>query len=252
MFRILISLVLLALGSAIARADEPLTVFAAASMREAMEGIGSAFEEDTGTAVIFSFAGTGTLARQVEAGAPADVFVSADIAWMDYVSVRGSVREETVTDIAGNALVMIGAAGSPALNLTDEAIAARLSGERMAIADPETVPAGRYGKTALEHLGLWASLKGRLALMENVRVALASVARGDTPIGLVYATDAAIEPGVAVVAAMPEESYPPIVYPAALTTVSSHEKAQPFLNYLSGPRAKEILQSFGFVTDNGR
>jgi len=232
-------------------AAEPLTVFAAASMRDAMERIGESFEKQTGTPVVFSFAGTGTIARQIEAGAPADVFVSADTAWMDYVKERDAVRPETIRIVAGNALVVIGPEGGPELELSKMAVSNRLSGERLAMADPDTVPAGHYGKAALEHLDLWQTVEGNLALMENVRVALASVARGDTPLGLVYATDAAIEPRVTVVARFSRESYPQIVYPAAVTFVSEHPRADAFLIYLSGQEAKEILRSLGFVTDNG-
>ncbi|MBN9673052.1 molybdate ABC transporter substrate-binding protein [Roseibium aggregatum] len=249
--RLLVSLVLFAAMLLPVPAAEPLTVFAAASMRDAMERIGTSFEKETGTPVVFSFAGTGTIARQVEAGAPADVFVSADTAWMEYVTERDAVRPETIRVIAGNGLVLVGPKGSPELELSRVAIAARLSGQRLAMADPETVPAGRYGKAALEHLQLWRSVEGNLALMENVRVALATVARGDTPLGLVYATDAAIEPEVTVVARFPKESYPEIAYPAAVTTVSGNPQAEAFVAFLNGLEAKEILRSFGFVTDNG-
>ncbi|TYC54177.1 molybdate ABC transporter substrate-binding protein [Rhodobacterales bacterium] len=235
-----------------ARAETPLTVFAAASLRDAMEKIGAAFQEKTGTPVVFSFAGTGTIARQIEAGAPADIFVSADIAWMDYVDTRGAILAASKRNIAGNTLVMVGPHGSAPLDLSEAALAARLNGARLAIADPETVPAGRYGKSALGYLGLWHSVEASLAQMDNVRIALASVARGDTPLGLVYATDATIEPDVSVVATLPGESYAPIVYPAAITSVSEHPQAQAFMEYLEEPEAKEILQSFGFVTDNGQ
>ncbi|MES0884676.1 molybdate ABC transporter substrate-binding protein [Roseibium sp. SCP14] len=232
-----------------AAAQAPLTVFAAASMREAMERVGTAFEEETGNKVIFSFAGTGTLARQVEAGAPADLFVSADVDWMDYVVERDAVRANTVRPIASNTLVLIGAADGPKVRLDAGELEIALNEGRMAIADPDTVPAGRYGKAALENLGLWQAVETRLAPMENVRIVLASVARGDTPLGLVYQTDAVIEPAVATLADFPASAHPKIEYLAALTVDGSHPAAEPFLDFLQQPRAREILHSLGFLTD---
>ncbi|MHA7775500.1 molybdate ABC transporter substrate-binding protein [Roseibium sp. M-1] len=232
------------------RAGEPLTVFAAASLREAMEQAGAAFEKETGGEVVFSFAGTGALARQVEAGAPADVFVSADAVWMDYVLEKDAVQPDSVRDIATNAIVLIGPKDSAPLELSAETLATRLGGNRLAMADPETVPAGRYGKSALETMGLWQAVSGSLAPMENVRIALASVARGDTPLGLVYKTDAAVEPGVAVLFEFPETSHPPIRYLGALTTARNHPDAEAFLEFLTGPASRDILHSLGFVTDN--
>ncbi|MEP4766546.1 MAG: molybdate ABC transporter substrate-binding protein [Roseibium sp.] len=251
MFRIFAAFLFCLTAISSALADKPLTVFAASSVSEAMEKIGQDFEEETGTKVIFSFAGTGTLARQVEAGAPADIFVAADAEWMDYLVENGAVRSGTVTMIASNALVLIGPKDAPPIDLTSDALLAALDGARLAIADPETVPAGRYGKAALEHLKLWSDVETRLAPMENVRVALASVARGDTPLGLVYATDAAIEPNVSVVAEIPTDSHPKIEYPAALTDVSSHPQSDAFLTYLTGTKAQNILRSLGFVADKG-
>ncbi|MEM8700736.1 MAG: molybdate ABC transporter substrate-binding protein [Pseudomonadota bacterium] len=232
-----------------AAAASELTVFAAASLREAMERIASGYEQKTGTRLVFSFAGTGALARQVEAGAPADLFVSADADWMDYVVANGGVDPESVRQIASNRLVLAGSKGSVEIGLNAAEIAAFLDGQRMAMADPETVPAGRYGKAALEHLGLWQTVSGQLAPMENVRIALASVSRGDTPLGLVYRTDAEIEPDVAVVATFPDTSHPEIRYLAAVTEVSGNPAAEAFLDFLTGPDAQEILQSLGFVTD---
>jgi len=249
--RVLLVLVLVLTALLPARAAEPLTVFAAASLREAMEQAGAAFEKESGARVVFSFAGTGTLARQVEAGAPADIFVSADAAWMDYVLETESVRPESVRDIASNAIVLIGPKGSAPLgDLSAQTLMERLGGNRLAMADPETVPAGRYGKAALENLGLWHAVSGSLAPMENVRIALTSVARGDTPLGLVYKTDAAVEPGVDTLFEFPEGSHPPIRYLAALTAARTHPDASAFLEFLSGPISRDILHSLGFVTDN--
>jgi molybdate transport system substrate-binding protein len=249
LFAVLLSLAMLHGPS---QAAQTLTVFAAASLREALEGIGETFEAQTGTSPVFSFAGTGTLARQVEAGAPADVFVSADAAWMDYVRDAGAVRTETILEFASNALVLVGPAGSAPLEPEAAAFEARLAGHRLAMADPDTVPAGRYGKATLESAGLWTAASGALAPMENVRVALGAVARGDTPLGLVYRTDALVEPGVAVLYTFPPDSHPRIRYLAALTGSASHPEAAAFLAFLAGPEAREILRSFGFVADNGK
>ncbi|GAB4512213.1 MAG: molybdate ABC transporter substrate-binding protein [Roseibium sp.] len=249
--RVAAVLLSLAAGPGSAQAEPPLTVFAAASLREALEQIGDAFEAQAGTAPVFSFAGTGTLARQVEAGAPADVFVSADAAWMDYVREAGAVRADTVLEFASNALVLIGPAGSAALAPEADALAARLAGHRLAMADPDTVPAGRYGRAALESTGLWQAVSDALAPMENVRVALGAVARGDTPLGVVYRTDAMVEPGVEILYTFAPDSHPRIRYLAALTASASHPEAAAFLAFLAGAEAREILRSLGFVADNG-
>lgn len=249
LLRTLATILFFAVNVLPASAQSPVTIFAAASMREAMEQIGTAFEKETGIEVVFSFAGTGTLARQVEAGAPADLFVSADADWMDYAVERDAVKAETVREIASNTLVLIGASESETIDLEAASLENALAGGRLAIADPDTVPAGRYGRAALEHLGLWQEVAGHLAPMENVRIVLASVARGDTPLGLVYQTDAAIEPSVAVVAGFPENAHPKIRYLAAITADGTHPAAQAFLDFLQQPQARDILHSLGFLTD---
>ncbi|MEJ8475035.1 molybdate ABC transporter substrate-binding protein [Roseibium algae] len=228
-----------------ANASEKITVFAAASLTDALSEIGKVFQQGTGTEVVFSFAGTGTLARQVEAGAPADIFVSADEAWMIYVQEKGAVNAATMRIIAGNDLVLIGSAEAAPLSLTAKAIAGRLGDGRLVMADPETVPAGRYAKAALEATGLWATVSGHLAPMDNVRVVLASVARGDAPLGIVYGSDAKVEPKVAVLAEFPEETHPKIRYPAAETVIASIQAAA-FMEFLTGPKAQAIFRSKGF------
>lgn len=229
-----------------AYAAERLTVFAAASMTDALERIGAAYAEETGTEVVFSFAGTGILARQIEAGAPADVFVSADEDWMAHVVSAEVVKPDSVRTIAANRLVLVGPSGSEPLSLSALEVSERLGGDRLAMADPETVPAGRYGKAALQAAGIWDAVSGMLAPMDNVRIALASVARGDTPLGLVYASDAHVEPGVTVLAEIPPDSHPPIVYPAALTS-EADDGAGDFLAFLVGPKAQSILTDSGFA-----
>lgn len=227
-------------------ANEGITVFAASSLTTAMDEIGATFTRDTGTKVVFSFAGTGTLARQIEAGAPADVFVSADETWMTYVVESGAIRAGTVRPVAGNTLVLVGPSGESSLLLSAESVADRLGENRLAIADTETVPAGRYAKAALRATGLWPAVADQLAPMDNVRVALASVARGDTPLGVVYGSDAHVEPKVQVVAVFPADSHPEIVYPAAMTTDGS-DLGQAFLEFLTGPSAQAILTASGFA-----
>ncbi|WP_417678133.1 molybdate ABC transporter substrate-binding protein [Roseibium sp.] len=227
-----------------------ITVFAAASMTDALKRIGTAYTDKTGTEVVFSLAGTGALARQIEAGAPADVFISADEAWMDYVNTAGAVKPESIRPIAANSLVLVGTADAEPLALEPKALAGRLDGNRLAIADTETVPAGRYGKAALQATGLWDTVADRLAPMDNVRVALASVARGDTPLGVVYGSDAHIEPKVNVLAVFPADSHPAIVYPAAATKGAS-DAARGFLDFLTGPDAQAIFTDSGFTGVGG-
>lgn len=241
-------LALACLAAPSARAAEKLTVFAAASLKNALEAAGAAFTEETGVAVVFSFAGTSVIARQIEAGAPADVFVSADVDWMDHVTRAGAVDAASVRTVAANTLVVVAPRERDApLDLAaPRSLLARLGDGRLAIADPETVPAGRYGKAALEALKLWAAVEGRLAPMENVRVALAAVARGEAPLGIVYASDAAVEPDVAVVARFPENTHPPIVYPAALTKSASPDALR-FLDFLRGAAAAEAFAAAGLA-----
>ncbi|WP_417667932.1 molybdate ABC transporter substrate-binding protein [Roseibium sp.] len=237
--------IVLALASGGARAEDKLTVYAAASMSDALTEVGKAFELESGTKVVFSFAGTGTLARQIEAGAPADVFVSADEAWMAYVTERGGVKPDTVSIIARNSLVLVGPVDADPLSLTAEDLSARLGADRLAMADPDTVPAGRYGKAALKETGLWQTVSGQLAPMDNVRVALASVARGDTPLGIVYGSDALIEAKVKVLVEFPDNSHPEIRYPAGLVA-GRGEKGSEFLNFLTGDKAQAIFLRYGF------
>ncbi|MBD8891470.1 molybdate ABC transporter substrate-binding protein [Roseibium litorale] len=244
--KFLLSLSLSFCLSAPVLAAEKVTVFAAASLTDAMTAIGKDYEEATGIEAVFSFAGSGTLARQVEAGAPADVFISADEAWMNYAVEKQAVDPGSVQVIAENELVLVGPKGVDKLELTADALTARLSGGRLAIADPDTVPAGRYGKQSLEGTGLWDSVSGKLAPMENVRVALASVARGDTPLGIVYASDAHVEPKVEVLAVFPRESHTPIRYPAALT-VGASEGTADFLDFLSSETARKRLEEAGLT-----
>lgn len=221
-------------------------VMGAASLTDALQSAGEAFEKETGSTLTFSFAGSAVIARQVAQGAPAGVVALADAAWMDYLVTQSAVEEGTVVLLASNELVLVTPAGDAApLALTPEAIAARLGAGRFAIAEPETIPAGRYGKQALETLGLWSKVSARLAPMEHVRVALASIARGEVPLGLVYATDAQVEPRVAVVARIPATAHKPIEIPMALTP-QADETARAFYAYLQTPTGQAVLARYGF------
>ena len=233
-----------------ARAEnqEPLRVFAAVSLTEVLQDLSADYAAATGRpAPRLNLAASSMLARQIQAGAPADVFIPADAEWMDYLVARGLVQARTRRDVAGNRLVLIApAARVPALTLKPGAdIAGALAGGRLACADPDSVPAGRYARTALRSLGVWAGLADRLARAENVRSALAWVARGEAPLGIVYATDALTEPLVRVVDTFDEASHLPIRYPAAAVRDASPE-AEAFLRFLATPGAAERLRTRGF------
>jgi molybdate transport system substrate-binding protein len=222
-------------------------VFAAASLTDVMTTIGKDYEADTGKKVVFSFGASSTLARQIEASAGADIFLSADEDWMNYLSERGLIRSSTRADLLANKLVLIAPATSKAeLKIAPGFALAEALGEgRLAIADPDSVPAGKYARTALTSLGVWNSVVDHLAQAENVRIALAYVARGETPFGIVYLTDAIAQKQVRVVDTFPDDTHLPISYPAALTRMASPDAAQ-FLAYLSGPRAKVVFAKAGF------
>lgn len=210
--------------------------------------MGKAFETRTGAAVRFSFAGSAALARQIDAGGPADVFISADEAWMDFVQSRELIRPQSRINLAGNSLVLIAPARSrTALKIGPRfRLRAALAGGRLAIGDPEVVPAGRYAKTALSSLGVWGDVDDRLARAENVRSAMVFVARGEAPLGIVYRTDALAEPRVRIVDAFPRNSHPPIVYPAALTRRAGPRAAE-FMGFCKGAAGREVLHRFGFA-----
>lgn len=252
-FCTLFALVLMLVAPAGAREDEPLVVFAAASLANVLDELSQEYRKTTGVAVKFSFAASSLLARQIEVGGRADVFVSADVQWMDYLAERGLIDRATRRDVAGNRLVIVAPSGSQtALEIrAGLALAAALGDGRLAVADPDTVPAGRYARAALESLGAWATVERRLARADNVRAALLFVARGETPLGIVYSTDAQIEPKVRVVATFPDHSHPPIAYPAA-ASASAGPRAVAFLAYLSGAEAAPIWKKYGFLVPAGR
>ena len=232
-----------------ARASEPPLVFAAASLKNALDAVAAEWTKETGKTATISYAGSSILARQIEQGAPADIFISADTDWMSYLETRNLVKSATRADLLGNHLVLIAPAKSNvALTIAPGFdLVGALGPGRLAMADTKAVPAGKYGRTALERLGVWSSVENRLAEAENVRGALAFVARGETPLGIVYQTDAAIEPKVRIVATFPDDTHAPIVYPAAMTSASHNADAEAFLAFLSTGQARKIFRTFGFT-----
>lgn len=229
-------------------AGDVLTVFAAASLKESLDEAGQAYGQATGVPVRISYAGSSALARQIEQGAPADVFVSADLDWMDYLQQKGRVAAVDRRTLLGNHLVVIAPKASrvaiePAVPRT---WLPALGKGRLAVALTASVPAGKYAKAALQSTGAWPSVQARLAEAENVRSALMLVARGETPLGIVYASDAAAEPRVRVVATFPTGSHPPIVYPAAALQGPRHAAGAAFVQWLGSPTAAAIFRRHGF------
>jgi molybdate transport system substrate-binding protein len=223
-------------------------VFAAASLKEAMDEQARQFAANTGDKVIVSYGASNALAKQIEAGAPADVFISADLDWMDYVAGHNLLAPNARFNLLRNTLVLIEPASSrQTLKIAPNfGLAAVLGTEKLAMANPDSVPAGKYGKSALEKLGVWTSVEKQVVRTENVRAALALVARGEAPFGIVYATDALSDKGVRIVDSFPPDSYPPIVYPAALLASSTSPAAKPLLEYLRSVPARPVWERFGF------
>ena len=231
------------------RAEE-VTVYAAASLQTALDQVAQVFTAETGHPVVISYAGSGALAKQILNGAPADIFLSAAPEWMDAVEAGQLVVPGTRSDLLGNDLVLIAhGADQPAVDLSKpEDVLGRLGDRPLSMALIEAVPAGSYGKAALDHLGLWETVKDRVVQSDNVRAALNFVVLGESRLGIVYATDAHASPEVSVVATFPETSHPPILYPAALLTGAKDEADGAFLTYLSSPAAKALFAAQGFKT----
>jgi molybdate transport system substrate-binding protein len=245
------------LGAALTFAPSPpaaaqsrdVLVFAAASLKNALDEIAADWQRQSGKKAVISYAGSNNLIRQIEQGAPADMFISADTDWMDYGERRKLIQPQTRADLLGNRLVLVAPkdatlriAVQPGLNL-----ASALNGGRLAIANVDAVPAGKYGKAALEKLGAWDPVKDHLAPTENVRNALLLVARGEAPLGIVYETDAVSEPAVRIVGTFPDDSHPPIVYPIALMATSRNPDAAAFLAFIRSPAARPAFERQGFT-----
>jgi molybdate transport system substrate-binding protein len=231
------------------RASDTVTVFAAASLTNAVADIGTVFAEKGQVTVVPSFAASSTLAKQIENGAPANVFISADEEWMDYLEKRQLIVSESRFNLLGNRIVLIAPVVS---NMRIDvvpgfALAKLLGSGRLAVGDPDHVPAGKYAKVALQKLGVWADIESKIARADNVRAALALVEREECPLGIVYATDAAISKKVRVVATFPEDSHPAIAYPAALIAGNDTPVSRRFMEFLKTPEAKVVFEKYGFA-----
>ncbi len=240
------ALAILIAGSALpAFAQEKVTVFAAASMKNALDNANKAW----GHEVTVSYAASSALAKQIEGGAPADVFISADLDWMKYLSDKKLVKDDTRSDWLGNRIVLVAQkdAVKPVEIKPGFDLAGLLKGGKLAMGEPKSVPAGKYGKAALEKLGVWSSVEKDVASAESVRAALALVSRGEAPYGIVYQTDAAADPGVSVVGTFPDDSHPPIIYPVAILSESKSPDALAYLDYLRSAKAAPFFEKEGFT-----
>ena len=231
-----------------------LLVFAAASLKNAMDDVAAQWQRQTGKKVVISYAASNNLIRQIEQGAPADIFMSADTDWMDYGQQKNLIKQQTRADLLGNRLVLVAPKDStvslPIASGMD--LASALKGGRLAMANVDAVPAGKYGKAALEKLGAWDRVKDSIAQGENVRAALLLVSRGEAPLGIVYETDAVSEPTVRIVGRFPEDMHPPIIYPVAITRDSRNPDAAAFLDFIRSPAARPAFERQGFtVLDPG-
>jgi molybdate transport system substrate-binding protein len=243
-----LSVALLAFGPLPPTYAQDVVVFAAASLTNALDAAAKLFQEQGGGYPKISYAASSALARQIESGAPADIFISADLDWMNFLEQRHLIQPATRRNLLGNRLVLVAPADSDAKVeiRPDFDLAGLLKGGRLAMADTDSVPAGKYGKAALESLGVWNSVRGAVAPAESVRAALLLVSRREVPLGIVYATDAAADPRVKIVGVFPENTHPPIVYPAALTASSKSPGAARLLEFLGSPAARPSFEKQGF------
>ena len=233
---------------------EDVTVFAADSLKNALDDVAATYMAETSQSVLISYAASNALAKQIEEAAPADIFFSADLAWMDYLEERNLIQKDTRVTLLGNEIVLVAPADSTATLTIGEGmdLVSLLGADgRLAMANVNSEPAGKYGKAALENLGVWPSVADRIVQAENVRAALALVAKGRAPLGIVYQTDANSEPKVKVVGTFPTDSHPAILYPAAITASSKNPDAKTFLNFMSSDRAKPAYEKQGFTVSPG-
>ena len=230
-------------------ADDKVLVFAAASLKNALDKVNTACAAEVGEEATISYAATPALAKQIEEGAPADVFFSADLAWMKKLADKKLINSETETQLLGNEIVLVvpGDSAATATIAPDFDLAGLLGSGKLAMANVDSVPAGKYGKAALEKLGVWDKVKDKVAQAENVRAALALVATGEAAAGIVYTTDAKVEKKVKVIGTFPADSHPPIVYPLAQTTASKDKDTPAFLKCLTSAKAAEIFKAEGFT-----
>ncbi|MGH6815087.1 MAG: molybdate ABC transporter substrate-binding protein [Hyphomicrobiaceae bacterium] len=229
--------------------DGDLIVFAAASLKNALDAINAQWQKETGKKATISYGASPALAKQIEQAAPAQMFISADLDWMDYVAGKNLIKPDTRSNLLGNRIVLIAPKDkAQTVDIKPGFDLAKILGDgRLAMANVDSVPAGKYGKAALEKLGIWASVSGKIAQAENVRAALLLVSRGEAPAGIVYRTDAAADPNVKIVGRFPEDTHPPIVYPIALTANATHPDAAAFLAYVKSAKAKPLFEAQGFT-----
>jgi molybdate transport system substrate-binding protein len=230
--------------------DGDIVVFAAASLKTALDAVNAQWQKETGKKAVVAYAASSALAKQIEQGAPAQMFISADLDWMDYLAGKKFIKSDTRSNLLGNRLVLIAPKDkAQPLEIKPGFDLARFLGDgRLAMANVEAVPAGKYGKAALEKLGTWESVAGKIAQSENVRAALLLVSRGEAPAGIIYQTDAAADPNVKVIGTFPENTHPPIIYPIALTAIAAHPDATAFLAYLKSAKARPLFEAQGFTT----
>ncbi len=229
-----------------------LVIFAAASLKNALDAVNAQWQKETGKTAKISYAASSALAKQIEQGAPAQVFISADLDWMDYVAQKNLIRPDTRSNLLGNRIVLIAPKDkAQPVDIKPGFDLAKVIGDgRLSMANVDSVPAGKYGKAALEKLGAWAGVATRIAQAEDVRAALLLVSRGEAPAGIVYQTDAAADPNVTIIGKFPEDTHPPIIYPIALTANASHPDAAGFLAYVKSAKARPIFEAQGFTVLN--
>ena len=242
--------VMLAVASLAPARAADLVVFAAASMKGSLDDVARAFETKNGTRVVISYASSSQLAKQIEAAAPADIFVSADVKWMDYLIEKSAVKKEEAVNLLGNRLVLVTARDSK-ISLKIEKgfkLAEALGDSRLAMGDPKSVPAGKYGQESLKFYGVWEDVEDKIAGADNVRAALRLVSSGEAPLGIVYQTDARADKNVKVVDTFGDDSQSPIIYPAAPVATSVNTAKNTFMKFLLGPEAAAIFKKAGFTT----
>src|SRR5262245_46242978 len=225
-----------------------VVVFAAASLKNALDAVNAQWTKETGKKAVISYASSPALAKQIEQGAPAQMFISADLDWMDYLAAKRLIKPDTRSNLLGNCIVLIAHKDrAQPVEIKPGFDLAKLLGDgRLSMANVDSVPAGKYGKAALEKLGLWAGVSNKIAQAENVRAALPLVSRGEAPVGIVYQTDAAADANVKIIGTFPEDTHPPIVYPIALTAGAVHPDATELLDYIRSDKAKALFQAQGF------
>jgi len=229
--------------------DQTIVMFAAASMKNALDDVNAAYTKKSGVKVISSYAASSALAKQIEGGAPADLFVSADLEWMDYLDQKKLIKENTRVSLLGNRLVLIAPKDSKlgSVTMSQGFDLAKLAGDgKIVTGDVRAVPVGKYAKAALKKLGAWQAAEKKFAMAENVRAALALVVRGEAVLGIVYETDAKVEPGVKIIGTFPADSHPAIIYPVALTANAKPEAAA-YLSFMRSGNAKAIFEKYGFT-----